>query len=345
MSSNCFTPSLAHARRLAPSWRRAVALALPPLLCSIAVSIAAPCRAQAEGSAARPVQAGTFPASTAASAASAAGTTAAGAAQGAASAPGAKLEPGTMRARLAACTACHGEQGRAGADGYYPRLAGKPRDYLFHQLQNFRDGRRQYRPMAHLLRDLPDAYLRDISAWFSDQHPPYPAPAPTTADAAQMARGSQLVRQGDKARGLPACSACHGAALSGVLPAIPGLLGLPRDYIGAQIGSWQSGLRRAAAPDCMSDVARRLEPADIAAVAAWLSAQPVPQATASPASGSAQSDASMQGQASMQSDASPQGNTAANSGATVSEDRAGYVPAPAGSLTLPVQCGSQEDAR
>ncbi|MGN6660826.1 MAG: c-type cytochrome, partial [Achromobacter mucicolens] len=34
------------------------------------------------------------------------------------------LQPDTMAARVAACTACHGAQGRAGADGYYPRLAG-----------------------------------------------------------------------------------------------------------------------------------------------------------------------------------------------------------------------------
>ncbi|MCB2071660.1 MAG: cytochrome C, partial [Ottowia sp.] len=31
-----------------------------------------------------------------------------------------------MAQRTLACTACHGEQGRAGPDGYYPRLAGKP---------------------------------------------------------------------------------------------------------------------------------------------------------------------------------------------------------------------------
>jgi cytochrome c553 len=37
----------------------------------------------------------------------------------------ARLRPDTMQARVAACTACHGEQGRAGTDGYYPRLAGK----------------------------------------------------------------------------------------------------------------------------------------------------------------------------------------------------------------------------
>jgi cytochrome c553 len=36
----------------------------------------------------------------------------------------------SMTQRTLACTACHGEQGRAGPDGYYPRLAGKPAGYL-----------------------------------------------------------------------------------------------------------------------------------------------------------------------------------------------------------------------
>jgi cytochrome c553 len=188
----------------------------------------------------------------------------------------APLQPGTMRARVAACTACHGEQGRAGPDGYYPRLAGKPREYLFHQLQNFRDGRRQYPPMAHLLRNLPDDYLREIAAWFADQHVPYPPPARADLSPATLEKGRVLTTAGDPARGVPACAACHGANLGGLAPAIPGLLGLPRDYLLAQIGAWRSGTRRAAEPDCMARVARQLSAEDIGAVAAWLSSQPAP---------------------------------------------------------------------
>ena len=35
-----------------------------------------------------------------------------------------------MAERTKPCTACHGDQGRAGPDGYYPRLAVKPAGYL-----------------------------------------------------------------------------------------------------------------------------------------------------------------------------------------------------------------------
>ena len=201
-------------------------------------------------------------------------------------APQETLRPDTMAARVAACTACHGAQGRAGADGYYPRLAGKPQDYLYHQLLNFRDGRRQYRPMTHLLTGLPDDYLREMAAYFSGQHVPYPAPVRADVSAATLEAGRKLARDGDAARGLPACASCHGAALGGMLPAIPGLLGLPRDYIGAQIGSWKNGLRRAAAPDCMADISNKLTPTDIGALAAWLSSQPVVEPYAPDAAGS-----------------------------------------------------------
>lgn len=185
------------------------------------------------------------------------------------------LQPNTMAARVAACTACHGEQGKAGADGYYPRLAGKPAEYLYHQLLNFRDGLRQYRPMAHLLTGLPDNYLREIATYFADQHVPYPSPARAAVSADMLEHGRVLAMEGDAARGLPACVACHGATLGGLSPAIPGLLGLPRDYIGAQIGAWINGLRRAAPPDCMADVANKLTPEDIGALSAWLSSRPI----------------------------------------------------------------------
>jgi cytochrome c553 len=95
-----------------------------------------------------------------------------------------------------------------------------------------------------------------------------PRTEPRRADAETMLAGSKVYEQH--------CAACHGEALTGVLPAMPGLLGLPRDYIAAQVGAWQSKQRRAAEPDCMAQIASRMTGEDVAAAAAWLSAQPVP---------------------------------------------------------------------
>jgi cytochrome c553 len=86
----------------------------------------------------------------------------------------------TMAQRVLACTGCHGPQGRAASDGYYPRIAGKPAGYLANQLLSFRDGRRQYTLMANLLAPLTDDYLREIAAHFAQLDIPYPPPQPAT---------------------------------------------------------------------------------------------------------------------------------------------------------------------
>ena len=183
--------------------------------------------------------------------------------------------PDTLAQRLQPCMACHGAEGRASREGYLPRIAGKPAAYLYQQLLNFRDGRRSNATMAGLLAFQSDAYLREIAGHFAALDLPYNPPPAPTANAAQLARGQQLATQGDADRQLPACAACHGPALSGSLPAVPGLLGLPRDYLIGQLGAWQTGIRRALAPDCMAHITRRLAPDDVSAVAAWLAAQPV----------------------------------------------------------------------
>lgn len=181
-----------------------------------------------------------------------------------------------MAPRVAACVTCHGRDGQATNSGYFPRIAGKPAGYLYEQLRSFRDGRRQQPAMHHLLANLDDAYLREMADYFARQDLPYPAPARSDLPQAVLAHGQKLVVQGDADRGIPACAGCHGAALTGVEPGIPSLLGLPRLYIASQLGAWLTAERRALAPDCMAEVGRKLEQADIQAVAGWLSAQPVP---------------------------------------------------------------------
>ncbi len=182
----------------------------------------------------------------------------------------------SMAQRMQACTGCHGAQGRAGPDGYYPRLAGKPAGYLYNQLLNIRDGRRHYALMANLLAPLDPPYLMAMAKYFSEIDAPYPPPVATGATSELMARGRALVTRGDPARELPPCQQCHGEALTGAQPHVPGLLGLPRDYLNAQLGGWRTGQRRAQAPDCMHDIAKRLSSQDVAAVTHWLAAQPVP---------------------------------------------------------------------
>ncbi len=189
--------------------------------------------------------------------------------------------PDTMQARVMACAACHGQQGQGTDNDYFPRLAGKPAGYLYNQLLAFKQGRRVYPPMNYLPAYLPDPYLQRIADYFAQERPPFPSlPAPSVS-ADVLARGQMLVTNGDPGRAIPACASCHGAALTGMEPAIPGLLGLHSQYISSQLGAWRYGTRTAAAPDCMQQVAARLTEDDVTAVAAWLSSQPAPS-SASP---------------------------------------------------------------
>lgn len=178
-----------------------------------------------------------------------------------------------MAERLAACAICHGEngEGRRGAE-YYPHLSGKPAGYLFDQLRGFRDGRRHYAQMSWLLRFTDDGYLRRIADFYAAQPPQVKAVEPAVAmDPALRRRAEQLVYEGDPGRELPACVACHGQALTGMEPGIPALVGLPVDYLIAQLGAWRVDVRRGAEPDCMAHVARGLADTDLRSVATWLS--------------------------------------------------------------------------
>ncbi|MGY3039590.1 cytochrome c553 [Rhodanobacter sp. TND4EL1] len=195
--------------------------------------------------------------------------------------------PDTLQQRIAACTSCHGEHGEGTpGSGYFPRLAGKPAAYLARQMQDFQNGLRKYAPMEYTVRQLPPAYMQEIAEYFAAQQVPYARSALPKLPAETLQRGDALIAKGDPARKIPACSSCHGSQLTGVEPSTPGLVGLPYDYISAQLGSWRTHTRSTVAPDCMATVASRLSASDITAVAAALASRELPADTRAQAAGS-----------------------------------------------------------
>jgi cytochrome c553 len=189
--------------------------------------------------------------------------------------------PDTLEERVKPCTICHEDADKTGADAYYPRIAGKPIGYLFNQLQNFRDGRRYYQPMAVLLENMSDEYMLEIARYFASMQYVYSRPEPHSLPPDEIQIARKLINKGDSARDLPACRACHGEALMGVEPFIPGLLGLPHAYLAAQFGGWRNGgVMRGQTPDCMSEIAKKLTQEEVYALAALLPSQPVAGETA-----------------------------------------------------------------
>ena len=182
----------------------------------------------------------------------------------------------SLEQRILACAQCHGKQGEGvRKNEYYPRLAGKPVEYLYNQLVGFREKSRSASPiMTYMVGGLSDNYLHEIAGHYAALRPEFPPPAAVPIGP-RLALGEKLVMKGDPEREIPACVSCHGTTLTGLLPGIPGLVGLFPDYITAQMGAWKSGKRNSRAPDCMARVASRLSGEDLSAVSQYLASRTV----------------------------------------------------------------------
>ncbi len=167
-----------------------------------------------------------------------------------------------------ACSTCHGAKGEGGGDGLYPRIAGLPATYIENELRNFRDGRRANALMSPMAAGLTDADIKTVAQYLSGLHTPYKSV--TAVPSAQIALGQSLVTVGAWERGVPPCSGCHGAALTGVAPAIPGLAGQWPQYLAMQLEAFQSGKRPATPLGLMARVAHGMTPDDISSVSAYI---------------------------------------------------------------------------
>lgn len=173
-----------------------------------------------------------------------------------------------------ACFACHGLDG-AGDGVSTPRLAGLEAGYLQKQMEDYATGLRADPVMTPLARALDDRSRRVVSAYYAGLAPPAPR---KEAGAAPT-----LWSQGDRTRGLAPCAACHGDQGQGVGGGQPALAGQPEAYTRLQFERWRLAKRRNDPRGVMSTIARKLTPAEIDAIAAWLQRQPAAPAPASDA--------------------------------------------------------------
>jgi cytochrome c553 len=177
--------------------------------------------------------------------------------------PAGNAESGATKA--AVCQACHGANGNS-ANPEWPSLAGLGADYIAEQLQSFKDGKRNNPIMMPIAAPLSAQDMADIGAYFDSM--------PNTgleADPSYWQAGEKLYRGGDKARGIPACMACHGPTGRGNEPAkFPALRGEQSVYIAKQLTAYAAGTRPPGPGGIMPVIAKRLTADDIRNVSSYV---------------------------------------------------------------------------
>jgi cytochrome c553 len=179
-------------------------------------------------------------------------------------------------AAAAVCTACHQPDGRGmnipGGESW-PRLAGLDANYLYKQLQDFKQGKRISTSMAPFAAMLSEQQLKDVALYYS-QLPATPGQGGQGADVALLAHGKKLAESGDWDRYIVPCATCHGPANQGAGQYFPGIAGQHAGYIEQQLMDWKQGKRENDPQHLMLAIAERMNEQDIKAVAAWLSTLP-----------------------------------------------------------------------
>lgn len=159
------------------------------------------------------------------------------------------------------CAACHGPGGNS-TDPTVPSLAGQQALYVYYQLLNFRDERRKDPRMSPMAAGLSDADMKDMGEYFSREKPKPPAALPA---ADKMEAGKAVAQKMH-------CNQCHKPDFTGQQH-IPRLASQHEEYLVKQLRGYKAGTR-ADLDGLMTESAQPLTEADIAAVSAYLAAQP-----------------------------------------------------------------------
>lgn len=181
-----------------------------------------------------------------------------------------------------ACQACHGPDGAGQAAAGFPRLAGLNAAYLHKQLADLASGARGSAVMRPIVTALSEAERTAMAGYYSALPIPAALARPGTPMPAADSVGAQLALRGRWSQQVPACVQCHGPDGVGVGAHFPPLAGQSATYIAAQLKAWQQGARHNDPLQLMQHISHALNEQDIAAVAGWFAAQPLPATGAAP---------------------------------------------------------------
>jgi len=168
------------------------------------------------------------------------------------------------KTKAALCASCHGADGNS-LVAMYPNLAGQSADYLTKQLKEFKDGTRKDPVMAGMVAALSEQDMMEISAYFSVQKAKI-----GTGDNSEV--GRQLYFNGNAAKGITACVACHGVNGKGLEKAgFPAIASQNATYLTTQLNNFKQATRDNDRNNMMRNIAKKLKKNDIEELAKFMS--------------------------------------------------------------------------
>jgi cytochrome c553 len=170
---------------------------------------------------------------------------------------GARAQASAPPPKAEACAACHAPGGDS-IQPHFPVLAGQTSRYLYVQLRDFQEGRRNDPVMSPIAAGLTRDEMRALSDWFAAQKP---APIAFMPDAAKATLGKAKADE-------TLCTMCHLGGFSGQNE-IPRLAGQQYAYIIKQLGDFKARRRTNDAGN-MTSVANTLSDDDIRNLAQYI---------------------------------------------------------------------------
>jgi cytochrome c553 len=174
--------------------------------------------------------------------------------------PNAALGAGTANL----CAGCHGDKGISPGP-QFPNMAGQSAFAIYKQLNDFKSGARANDLMAGIAQTLGEDQMIAVAAHFAALTRGTLDPQAATVDDPDILR---LAEDGDPARGLPACAACHGARAGGPIET-PTLAGQREEYLLAQLQAYAKGERHNDVYARMRGIAAKLKPEEMARIARY----------------------------------------------------------------------------
>ena len=154
------------------------------------------------------------------------------------------------RTKAQACAACHGADGNS-ASGQFPYLAGQTWRYIYVQLKDFKEGRRQDPVMSPMAAPLSREDMIDIANYYAAQ--PL-KPSAFKADETKVKLGKAKADE-------TLCTMCHLGGFAGQNE-IPRVAGQQYDYVVKQLRDFKARKRTNDAGN-MTSVAQTVSEADI----------------------------------------------------------------------------------